>query len=166
MATGLINVTTWQRSFLDTVSECGGNIQKAFEKIGPCTMSFKQDMVRDKPFWNAVLALRSSIARASVLNEGFLKDHMVACITGEKKLTSIQVQAINVAIRAIGMGQYRQQGKVTVTPEQIQVEFSDGPVIQAPLNKPSAQAPVENAATGQPDPSIKLLAVDKEQPKP
>ena len=142
---GIIEVSEKQLKFLEALSYHRGNMLKAYE-IVPCTEEAKLEWVADLLFWNAALAVQRMMLRSQTLTVDFVRDHMVSAATGETKPTRVQMQAINLASRVLGLGlanNGRGTGKVSVKPDEIQITFNDGQVsatLPSPCQENAPQA--------------------------
>ncbi len=137
---GIINITEQQHEFLEAMAQTGGNILKAFAAVPPLSMDAKQQWVMDPLFWPAVLALKAQIARANALTVGFIKDHLVATADGAFT-THSQQQAINTAVRVLGLGVATKSTKVEASPDSIKISFDEGLLTEATETIPRDPAP-------------------------
>lgn len=153
---GIVELTSEQYEFIQVLAQCRGDLNKAFALM-PCSMGVKQGWAKDRVFWPAVRALQAQIARAKHLTEDFVRDRMIAVANGEMPVSKQQMQAINMSARILGMGlaQNHQQGKVSIRPEEITVEFGD-----------ALAGPAESLTLPQPEPLPDLIEDNSEDTNP
>lgn len=120
----VIDLTTDQWNFIIAMVENYGDITKVRAKHPMSDMLLAQ-FQQDYEFWLEVQESVALVIRARRLDPDFLKDHMVAAISGKGNLTNQQMQAINSAVRLLAP-RPGNQTLIATKDSDVQITFNEG----------------------------------------
>ena len=140
----VIDLTQEQYDFLSAVLEFDGDIIAARAKYVITDMLYQQFIV-DEIYWAAVTAAVEMRVRAKRLNPDYLKDFMVASIDGTRLPSKQQMQAVNLSMRMIGLGQLNKSTRVEASPDSIKITFDEGMPTEARDEIPRIMPPPTKA---------------------
>ena len=151
---GSINISDTEWRLFQYCEASDWNLAQGFKewvsKDKP-SMCLIRETCQDKKFWRAIRAHAIQNARSALLNTRFLKDQLVASMVGDQ-LSNRQLQAINLSMKMLGVGQNSNRGKVIVQPNKIEVEFA--------TNDTSALPSQENVTKGILGPSNEAIEIE------
>ena len=83
----------------------------------------------DPTFWPILEGHLTILVRSKGLSLEYAKEFLLDTLSGAKERTSEQMKAINATIKVLGAGVATRpgfSGKVTLSPDNTKIEFSDG----------------------------------------
>lgn len=122
-----VEVSDAQYDFMQAVIKCSGRMEDV-RKEYPITNEQLEIWKADPIFWPVLLGHLTILNKSRGLTPEYIKSFLVDTLSGKKNPTKAQAMAINASVRALGMGLQPRSfnGKLSVTPGNTEIVFSDG----------------------------------------
>ena len=120
-----VELTVPQYEFLIALVESLGDISIAIMKY-PISLMVLEEYKKDTMYWPVVKNAVELTVRARKLTPEYLRDFAMGAFEGTKQPTRAQTQIFNSSMRLLGLtGLPNRTGRVVVTPESVEISFSE-----------------------------------------